>query len=780
MVDHYGLDSSRVTVQDGKIRIDADGLGYFKSKKLIKTTMTDAGLDGLGAGMRTRIMGKRGGISWHPIKKVDRKIHDTVDKRLAKWKEDRQKRLDDGEIRASADTRAGADGEEPTADAEDVKAETEDTIRQGAEAGEEIRGSGSTAPDGAYARLRSNTSLKIAGGVTAATSVLCMVKGLADNFDAVRYANLVLPMMRAGMEAITVSEQIAGVLSGESEAPPGFLETLSFYAKPLYQVAKEVRNDDHTEQIPASSAFSARSIQAEEGKELTGQDIPDEAKVGDGENFITELANSIPGIDGTCQVVNSVAGQVVTFGIDVIGGPVSATIGLAFGVLVLPTVLDGLVNWLAGQPLNILSKSGGPLGGILNFGARFASNDSFMAAGAQPLTGTEEAQLRQYRMESERERMADRSFAARMFDVYDSGSLIAQVIDNQSSDVSGSINNMASGLFNISSALTSPFKLFSSAFAGNTASAATTYDYGFPKFGFSIDELNDDRFQDPFTNGNKALDALQGPNGQKYVDRAKKCFGIKLDPTGESDHPTRSVDAPPNYTDAVNDPDCKSKEEDWTRVRFYIFDTQIMESQACYEGDNEACTNIGFDAQASGAGTGTDSGGSAQPTTTVDLATLYEPSEDIACATGSNDVGILDGYHAGQLVKIRGCAIETIPETGSSENLPNSNGKLVVNSRMSAIYVKLAQDARAAGIDVSAAEGFRTMARQEYFWNCYQTKSCNGGNQAAPPGRSNHQAGVAVDWSPAVYNWLSAGNATTYGIQKCRCGEAWHYSPDGG
>ena len=164
----------------------------------------------------------------------------------------------------------------------------------------------------------------------------------------------------------------------------------------------------------------------------------------------------------------------------------------------------------------------------------------------------------------------------------------------------------------------------------------------------------------------------------------------------------------------------------------------------------------------------------------VDLTTLFESSVDVACATGTRDVGVLDGYHANNLVKIRGCAVDAIPETGSSENLPGANGKLVVNSRMSAIYAKLAQDAIADHITVSAAEGFRTMARQTYFWNCYQTRSCNDGNKAAPPGTSNHQMGVAVDWSPQVYNWLSTGHARDYGIQKCTCGESWHYSPDGG
>lgn len=172
-----------------------------------------------------------------------------------------------------------------------------------------------------------------------------------------------------------------------------------------------------------------------------------------------------------------------------------------------------------------------------------------------------------------------------------------------------------------------------------------------------------------------------------------------------------------------------------------------------------------------------DGGGINSAPETVDLATLYEPSTDIQCAGGSKNLGVETGYHSGKKLRIRLCAINDIPETGETSEIPGANGKLVVNSRMSAIYVKLAKDAKADGIAVSAAEGFRTMSRQEYFWNLYQS---GGGNLAARPGYSNHQSGVAVDWAPSVYNWLSSGKAQNYGIKKCTCGEAWHYSPDGG
>ncbi|CAF3611824.1 unnamed protein product, partial [Adineta steineri] len=53
-------------------------------------------------------------------------------------------------------------------------------------------------------------------------------------------------------------------------------------------------------------------------------------------------------------------------------------------------------------------------------------------------------------------------------------------------------------------------------------------------------------------------------------------------------------------------------------------------------------------------------------------------------------------------------------------------------------FDKMAAAAKQAGVAIKIASGFRTVARQEYFWNCYQTKSCNNGNLAARPGTSNH------------------------------------------
>ncbi len=92
-------------------------------------------------------------------------------------------------------------------------------------------------------------------------------------------------------------------------------------------------------------------------------------------------------------------------------------------------------------------------------------------------------------------------------------------------------------------------------------------------------------------------------------------------------------------------------------------------------------------------------------------------------------------------------------------------------------YVRMQSAAAKAGVKIKISSGFRTMAEQQYFWNCYQTKKCNNGNLAARPGYSNHQSGHALDLNTSasgVYSWLSK-NGGKYGFKRTVPSEAWHW-----
>lgn len=104
-------------------------------------------------------------------------------------------------------------------------------------------------------------------------------------------------------------------------------------------------------------------------------------------------------------------------------------------------------------------------------------------------------------------------------------------------------------------------------------------------------------------------------------------------------------------------------------------------------------------------------------------------------------------------------------------------------------FDKMATAAKKSGVTIAIASGFRTVARQQYFWNCYVTKRCNGGNLAARPGTSNHGKGAALDLNtncgkqtgarPAcgrsrVYQWLYK-NAHKFGFTRTVKSEPWHW-----
>lgn len=72
---------------------------------------------------------------------------------------------------------------------------------------------------------------------------------------------------------------------------------------------------------------------------------------------------------------------------------------------------------------------------------------------------------------------------------------------------------------------------------------------------------------------------------------------------------------------------------------------------------------------------------------------------------------------------------------------------------------------KATGANLQVTEGYRTYARQVYFWNLYKSGK---GDPVAPPGHSTHNGGTAVDLrgygsvGSAAWNWMLQ-NASRYG-----------------
>ena len=98
------------------------------------------------------------------------------------------------------------------------------------------------------------------------------------------------------------------------------------------------------------------------------------------------------------------------------------------------------------------------------------------------------------------------------------------------------------------------------------------------------------------------------------------------------------------------------------------------------------------------------------------------------------------------------------------------------------VYIKMQEAAAGAGIGLRIVSGFRTMAEQQYFYDCHINCNCNNCNLAAEPGTSPHQSGHALDLNTAdagVLDWLNA-NAGGFGFARTVSSEPWHWEYWGG
>jgi hypothetical protein len=198
--------------------------------------------------------------------------------------------------------------------------------------------------------------------------------------------------------------------------------------------------------------------------------------------------------------------------------------------------------------------------------------------------------------------------------------------------------------------------------------------------------------------------------------------------------------------------------------------------------------------------------GASSPT---DTAVCYQPSNNIPCAAGTKDLGVVDGSNSGEYydqktrkivkVAIRLCAIPGFKCSCSvymkkyTEGKIDSGGMVAVNSRISGAWLaifacaKNAKDPLCSGKTLKGDDGITFSSNSAFRTHDYQQSLCPcDGSSVAVPGHSNHQMGLALDLanggsfistgSPA-WNWMKA-NASQFGIKPYTF-ESWHWSPTG-
>ena len=272
---------------------------------------------------------------------------------------------------------------------------------------------------------------------------------------------------------------------------------------------------------------------------------------------------------------------------------------------------------------------------------------------------------------------------------------------------------------------------------------------------------------------------------QPDTNKEFKYYDIAVDPAPESEY-TKMNDCRFVLVDAV-DLNIKAQEKA-IRYRLYTYYNYQMDYLTKLSSD-ESDESI----YANGAG-----GGAAAATATSTaggaiVGNPYAETMSVSCAPGTVDIGPQDAYLEGVKTQSRMCSVSNIPSVGKSDNpggefsTAGADGHVVVNSRVSGAWYKLAEDAKAAGINLKALSSFRSMASQESLWAQYGRDT----SRVARPGFSPHQAGVAIDFdnmsgyiakascsnratnpTPA-YQWLRA-NSVNYGFKQYAA-EAWHW-----
>jgi len=560
----YGVDVEMVYNHDthiAKYVIPGNDLKSFKQSRLIKDTLVDAGYSKIGAAIRARFIKTRVGWTLRPIKLLDMWLLRKADNAYMKWKGDKQAELD-GDTKP---TEIRVDTKDDGTDSEKSKTVDETNKHLKDIAGPDAPKN----PEALRSRITKNPAFRRGASATVVLGMGCLVKGIADNVDKAKFINIAVPMMRLGGDYLSLGQQI---MSGQID-----MEQLGFFARDLFKTTNPLA--------------IARAYQAATGNELTGPDVPEMAKITKEKNTIADLLD-IPGLNTACNAISSAVGQVITTGIDILTGPVSAGAGFAISSTLVPRIVDWLVNVFSSGKIDLNLLNGADLVNVIFHGSKLLANESDKSAGGRELRPEETKQVNAYNKDQQLIENSSKSFFARYFDLSDPYSLSGFAV----SHVPTQPSSMLASLFGYpSNAFSGVAKLFTGKVLAQ--SSEEVYEYPFPTYGFSIDELSDSRFDNPFENGKYIQDWLDNNDtADALITKAKDCYAVNLSKTDGS---LTSVDGEIKpYRDIPAS--CASSDEMTLRLRFYILDTLTMESYACYEGEQSSCTKFGLGSDTSG------------------------------------------------------------------------------------------------------------------------------------------------------------------------------------
>jgi hypothetical protein len=609
--EKYGITP---TIEGGKLRVSATG--FFDQKPAVTAMLREQGLSGVAVAARARIMGKFGLVpgAFHPLRYVDQKLFDTA----GKFADFMKNLISQGEDPAQVDTTGAKD---QTGTDKQGNPITTDAGAPNPDTGS------STKVSDILDSIKTSGGLKIAGGIAVAIGIVCAAKAVDDNIGAIRYIQVIVPLIRIGMLAMTMGYQIE---SGQ-DVP---LSDMNHMASYLNDVGK---NGNITSDWSDNAAVRSEEGLSGGSDPLAQNGVKDLLKQGQ-PGWLAWTQNGAVGAlcSGFGQAVTGVVSVVVGIFSD---GIASTALGFVASALAGPLIINKLAHMLAGQAID-LSAHGATFGEEGIYGAHLAGNNSAIHDGAVQLTATQTAQLNASQEQIDKQAFDSQSFFARIFNIDDYQSLTGRLADDMvTTSFTGNITNTLSSVTSsLSNTLKLPFTIFSS-----IANAATpqAYDYPFPEYDFSQADLDNSAVGDPYQNANdvaaildaQCLNADGSTNtGCTYISKAESCFGDQI----TKDNPDHVWDVIPDNDINPYDPthynatDCQGAgDPTWLKIRFFILDTGVMEGYACASfNDPTSCSNNSETGQSSAPTGTTIPSGSAE-----ELANLILESPNISFQT---------------------------------------------------------------------------------------------------------------------------------------------------
>ncbi len=803
-----GLKAQGFTVPEpganGRTSVDFAGQNGRTRRKALNLTIDVQGKNKVTSALSKRLLRARAGVDFHPLKD---KWRDLGDKRAAK-----RNRLEE---RADRNTN-GADPPDASING-GTNTDSEGTSSPDTVSSDGAQGSNDIVKEAGKAdtpSIKKGLAKRLGGGAAAVVGVLCILKNdIGDKIPEVQHATRIMPAVRTGMELVAVSSQVQAGFSGADKFPN--LEEMQIYSDlidgtplPSSPVAflnqKALAQEPPSDREIASSKplVSALSIERQNGNAVGGIPAPSGMEFANDVSdkpALFDVIDNIPVLDTACDIQTGIGnflksiplvGTLVSYAEEASAALIDGALGLAGTSL--EEIMSGVISWFAKDPLDVSSAAGALLGWIADVGVFLAEKEQGNAIGGTELTNPDLIGLKQDAWESEEFIRGNKSFFARMFDIRDTDSMLAQVImkgpslktDNSvSQNVAALYGSTISNMTSISSLFTTKVK----------AQAPIAFDYGVKASGFSLGELENEITADPHANAD-----IVEPRLAELNEKYSGCFGTKIDPTTFA----MTFEQSPNY-EKIGDSKCKDGSDILVRYRFYILDSVSIRSMACYEGlDEQSCKELGVEgntAPTTGAGS---TPGNTSPTS-GDLPDF------VSTAPCPSSPGITD---AGT-----GSAIRN--DVNVQFKLCNVLGTATVNTVYATNFLNLFNGARAAGFDLTGGGGSYASiegALNRWTQRCgsrpisagYAKPPCIGA-QIAPPGKSNHEIGLAVDLNcgggllgggtqtRATYRrddpcvtWVRT-NSPTWGLilqcervradgtQSDSC-ESWHISPTGG